>query len=116
MNTPKRTKISRREPVITLGNLRFRGRNYKEGDYMDRRRCRMSHSKLISLLRSGVCVLAKDLKPADLKKYGYVYDANDPRTKMKKIEPSKDSLTDEVEYIKKTKQRKKPLYNSGGKK
>ncbi len=69
-----RSLISRREPVITLETLRYRGRNYKEGDHLDRRRTRMPHSKLVRLIREGVCSLAKDLSEEKLKEYGYKYD------------------------------------------
>lgn len=70
----RRPLISRREPVITLEPLRYRGRNYKEGDHMDRRRVRMPHSKLVSLIKKGICILAKDLDTDKLNNYGYVYD------------------------------------------
>jgi hypothetical protein len=70
-----RRTISRREPVITLGPLRYRGRIYKEGDHLDRRRVRMPRSKLARLIQGGVCILAKDLDKDKLEKYGYTYDS-----------------------------------------
>jgi hypothetical protein len=72
----RRRTISRREPVITLGPLKYRGRRYKEGDHLDRRRVRMPHSKLVRLILGGVCILAKDLDTNKLNEYGYVYDTS----------------------------------------
>lgn len=83
-----RSTISRREPVIALDSFRYRGRNYKEGGYLDRRRCRMPHSKLIRLIREGVCILAKDVSPEKLAEYGFTYTPKSPRLKLTRI-PSK---------------------------
>jgi hypothetical protein len=72
----RRSLISRREPIITLDSLRYRGRSYKEGDHLDRRRVRMPHSKLVMLIQGGICILAKDLDTKKLNDYGYVYDTS----------------------------------------
>lgn len=80
-----RSTISRREPVIALETFRYRGRDYKEGDYLDRRRCRMPHSKLLRLLRKGVCILAKNMNPEKLAKYGFMYCPESPRLKLNRI-------------------------------
>jgi len=77
-----RSTISRREPVIALESFRYRGRNYKEGGHLDRRRCRMPHSKLVRLLRNGVCILAKNLDPEKLAEYGFKYNPRQPRLKL----------------------------------
>jgi len=80
-----RPSISRREPVIALESFRYRGRNYKEGSFLDRRRTRMPNSRLRRFLRDGLCVLAKDVDKAQLIKYGWVYDTRAPRNKLIKI-------------------------------
>ena len=76
---------SRREPVIALDDFRYRGRPYKEGSYLDRRRCRMPQSKLNRMLRAKKVIMAKDLTSDQLKEYGWVYDSMSPRTKLQKI-------------------------------
>ncbi len=78
-----RSSISRREPVISLKAFRYRGRNYKEGSYLDRRRCHMPNGKLKRLIREGACILAKDLDSEKLRKYGYTYNNEAPRLKLK---------------------------------
>lgn len=80
-----RSTISRREPVIALKPFRFLGRNYKEGAPLDRRRCRMPHSKLLRLIRTGFCILAKDMNPEKLLKYGFVYNTNITRMKLSRL-------------------------------
>jgi len=80
-----RPSISRREPVIALESFRYRGRNYKEGSFLDRRRTRMPNSRLRRFLRDGLCVLAKDVDKAQRIKYGWVYDTRAPRNKLIKI-------------------------------
>lgn len=77
-----RATISRREPVIALKQFRFIGRDYKEGAPLDRRRCRMPHSKLLRLIRTGFCILAKNMKPEELLKYGFIYNEKAPRAKL----------------------------------
>jgi len=80
-----RPSISRREPVIALKSFRYRGRNYKEGAFLDRRRTRMPNSRLRRFLRDGLCVLAKDVNKTQLLEYGWTYDAKAPRNKLVKI-------------------------------
>lgn len=79
-----RKTISRREPIISLTDFRYRGRNYKEGAYLDRRRTRMPNSKLVRLIREGVLVLAKDLSEEQLLKYGWIYNERIARLKLTK--------------------------------
>lgn len=81
----RRSTISRREPVIALTSFRYRGRNYEEGGYLDRRRTRMPHSRLVSFIREGKVQLAKDLDPETLLGYGFRYAAREPRNKLKSI-------------------------------
>jgi len=87
-----RASISRREPVITLKSFRYRGRNYKEGSFLDRRRTRMPNSRLRKFLRDGLCVLAKDLDKNQLSIYGWVYDNRAPRNKLYRVEAVNLSL------------------------
>ncbi len=87
----KRVTISRREPVIALMSFRYRGRAYKEGMYLDRRRTRMPHSRLIRFIREKRVILAKDLTPEKLAEYGFRYDAKQPRIKLSIIADSEVS-------------------------
>ena len=80
-----RSTISRREPVIALKSFRYRGRNYKEGGNLDRRRCRMPHTKLVRLIREGACILARDMDPERLAEYGFIYSPKNPRLKLNPI-------------------------------
>jgi hypothetical protein len=103
-----RATISRMEPVITLKSIRFHGRNYKEGDYLNRRIVRMPHSKLTRLIREGVCILAKDLDSETLEKYGWFYNPTAPRMKLSRISKiPKES----VKTVKKLINVGKELYN-----
>ncbi len=88
--TRRRSLIRRREPIIALEPLRYRGRTYKEGDHLDRRRVHMSHSKLVSLIRKGICILAKDLDADKLAEYGYVHDTSQRYHLRAYVEESKD--------------------------
>jgi hypothetical protein len=88
----RRPSISRREPVIALRRFRFKGRDYKEGSPLDRRRCRMPHSKLIKMIRDGACVLAKDMNPEKLAEYGFIYNTKNPRLKLTKLSREKNTL------------------------
>jgi hypothetical protein len=81
-----RSMISRMEPVIILKDKRYRGRNYKVGSHLDRRRVQMSHSKLVRLIKAGVCILAQDLDTKTLASYGWKYDSLAPRLKLVPIE------------------------------
>lgn len=66
--------ISRREPFITLNAFRFKNRQYKEGQLLDRRRVQMTHRKLAFLIAGEFVQLASEMDPEKLKKYGYEYD------------------------------------------
>ena len=81
-----RSSISRREPVIALESFRYRGRNYKEGSFLDRRRCRMPNSRLRKFLRGGLCILAKDVEVEKLIEYGWTYDNHATRNKLIKLD------------------------------
>jgi hypothetical protein len=81
-----RSSISRREPVIALKDFRYRGRNYKEGSFLDRRRTRMPNSKLRRFLRDGICIMAKDVNEMKLIEYGFKYDNRAPRQKLIKLD------------------------------
>lgn len=90
-----RSSVSRREPVIALKAFRYRGRNYKEGSFLDRRRTRMPNSKLRRFLRDGLVIMAKDVDRLKLIEYGFKYDNRAPRQKLIKFD-SLESRNQEI--------------------
>ncbi len=83
---------SRREPVIALDSFRYRKRSYKEGSYLDRRRCGMPQRRLRRMIQNGKAIFAKDLPESKLEEYGFWYDPISPRIKLRKIEEKKEVL------------------------
>lgn len=79
------TLISRREPVVTLKPFRYLNRGYVEGDILNRQKTRMSSRKLSQLIRHGFVMLACNMDPAELARYGFIYDAGASRQKLAKV-------------------------------